>query len=157
MNAPPHGQSDGQPARRRIIRELLYGRIVDHAAKTRGRIGITILVFALGYSVIAARLVMFATSPEGHGGRRAAVFEAVGTARPDILDRNGEILATDVRTPSLFGEPNRIIDVDEASELLTAVMPDIDATELRERLEFFRKENKLIFWLHALGELDGTC
>ncbi|HEY4855820.1 MAG TPA: penicillin-binding protein 2 [Xanthobacteraceae bacterium] len=134
MNAPPHGQSDGQPARRRIIRELLYGRIVDHAAKTRGRIGITILVFALGYSVIAARLVMFATSPEGHGGRRAAVFEAVGTARPDILDRNGEILATDVRTPSLFGEPNRIIDVDEASELLTAVMPDIDATELRERL-----------------------
>jgi cell division protein FtsI (penicillin-binding protein 3) len=134
MNAPPHGQSDGQPARRRIIRELLYGRIVDHAAKTRGRIGITILVFALGYSVIAARLVMFATSPEGHGGRHAAVFEAVGTARPDILDRNGEILATDVRTPSLFGEPNRIIDVDEASELLTAVMPDIDATELRERL-----------------------
>ncbi len=134
MNAPPHGQSDGQPARRRIIRELLYGRIVDHAAKTRGRIGLTILVFALGYSVIAARLVMFATSPEGHGGRRAAVFEAVGTARPDILDRNGEILATDVRTPSLFGEPNRIIDVDEASELLTAVMPDIDATELRERL-----------------------
>jgi cell division protein FtsI (penicillin-binding protein 3) len=134
MNAPPHGQSDGQPARRRIIRELLYGRIVDHAAKTRARIGITILVFALGYSVIAARLVMFATSPEGHGGRRATVFEAVGTARPDILDRNGEILATDVRTPSLFGEPNRIIDVDEASELLTAVMPDIDATELRERL-----------------------
>jgi cell division protein FtsI (penicillin-binding protein 3) len=134
MNAPPHGQSDGQPARRRIIRELLYGRIVDHAAKTRGRIGLTILVFALGYSVIAARLVMFATSPEGHGARRAAVFEAVGTARPDIVDRNGEILATDVRTPSLFGEPNRIIDVDEASELLTAVMPDIDATELRERL-----------------------
>ena len=38
-----------------------------------------------------------------------------------MLDRNGEILATDVRTPSLFGEPHRIIDVDEAVELLTAV------------------------------------
>ena len=49
--------------------------------------------------------------------------DAVATARPDILDRNGEILATDVRTPSLFGEPHRIIDVDEAAELLTAVMP----------------------------------
>jgi cell division protein FtsI (penicillin-binding protein 3) len=139
MNPPPPRSSDGQPARRRIIRELLYGRIVDHAAKTRGRIGLTILVFALGYSIIAARLVLFATSPEGHGGRRAAVFEAVGTARPDILDRNGEILATDVRTPSLFGEPNRIIDVDEASELLTAVMPDIDAAELRERLSSRRR------------------
>src|SRR5215475_15500608 len=51
-----------------------------------------------------------------------------------MLDRNGEILATDVRTPSLFAEPQRIIDVDEASELLTAVMPDIDAAELRTRL-----------------------
>src|ERR1700738_4657635 len=105
MNAPPHGQSDGQPARRRIIRELLYGRIVDHAAKTRGRIGITILVFALGYSVIAARLVMFATSPEGHGGRRAAVFEAVGTPRPDLLDPNGRILPARVGAPSLFRGP----------------------------------------------------
>src|ERR1700738_5393235 len=89
MNAPPHGQSDGQPARRRIIRELRYGRIVAHAAKTRGRIGITILVFALGYSVIAARLVMFATSPEGHGGRRAAAVEAVGAARPALFARHG--------------------------------------------------------------------
>ena len=55
--------------------------------------------------------------------------DAVATARPDILDRNGEILATDVRTPSLFAEPRRIIDVDEAVELLTAVLPDLDATE----------------------------
>ena len=60
--------------------------------------------------------------------------DAVATARPDILDRNGEILATDVRTPSLFGEPRKIIDIDEAAELLTAVLPDLDASELRERL-----------------------
>jgi cell division protein FtsI (penicillin-binding protein 3) len=60
--------------------------------------------------------------------------DAVATARPDILDRNGEILATDVRVPSLFGEPRRIIDVDEAVELLTATMPDLNSAELRERL-----------------------
>ncbi len=60
--------------------------------------------------------------------------DAVATSRPDIVDRNGEMLATDVRTPSLFGEPHRIIDVDEAVELLTAVVPDLDARELRERL-----------------------
>ena len=60
--------------------------------------------------------------------------DAVATARPDILDRNGLILATDVRAPSLFAEPRKIIDVDEAIELLTAVLPDLDATELRDRL-----------------------
>jgi cell division protein FtsI (penicillin-binding protein 3) len=128
-----------EPWRRRIVRELLYGRNVDRAAKTRARIGLTVLVFTLGYFVIAARLVMFATVPEAHGERRAILQDAVGTARPDIIDRNGEILATDVRTPSLFGEPHRIIDVDEASELLTAAMPDIDAAELRERLASKRR------------------
>jgi cell division protein FtsI (penicillin-binding protein 3) len=128
-----------EPRRRRLLRELLYGRSVDRAVKTRARIGLTILVFALGYSVIAARLVMFAIAGDGHVGRRAALADAVGTARPDILDRNGEILATDMRTPSLFGEPQRIIDVDEASELLTAVVTDIDAAELRERLASRRR------------------
>ena len=39
-----------------------------------------------------------------------------------------------MKTPSLFAEPRKIIDVDEAVELLTAVLPDLDATEVRERL-----------------------
>ena len=54
--------------------------------------------------------------------------------RPDLLDRNGAILATDIKTMSVFAEPNRIIDKDEAVELITAVLPDVDAKELRERL-----------------------
>lgn len=125
--------------RPRLVASLLYGRNVDRAAKTRARILLAVLVFALGYAVIATRLVMFATAPEGHGSRRVIAQDAVATARPDILDRNGEILATDVRTPSLFAEPHRIIDVDEASELLTAVMPEIDAAELRGRLASKRR------------------
>src|SRR5258708_5687703 len=128
-----------EPWRRRLVASLLYGRGVDRAAKTRARIALTVLIFALGYAVIAMKLVMFATAPEGHASRRAIAQDAVATERPDILDRNGEILATDVRAPSLFAEPHRIIDVDEASELLTAVMPDIDAAELRARLASKRR------------------
>jgi cell division protein FtsI (penicillin-binding protein 3) len=128
-----------EPRRRRFVDTLLYGRDVDRTVKTRARIGLAMLVFAIGYAVIAARLVMFAAVPDGHGSRRIGGHDAVATARPDILDRNGEILATDVRTPSLFGEPHRIIDVDEASELLTAVMTDIDAAELRKRLASRRR------------------
>ena len=37
-------------------------------------------------------------------------------SRPDILDRNGEILATDIRTVSLYAEPHKIVDADEAVE-----------------------------------------
>ncbi len=111
-----------EPWRRRLLRTLLYGSNVDRAAKARARIGLAMLMFTIGFSVIAGRLVMFAAS-ENHNLRKVAGQDAVATARPDILDRNGQILATDVRTPSLFGEPHRIIDVDEASELLTAVDP----------------------------------
>ena len=73
-------------------------------------------------------------SSDGHGGRHSVTQDAVATARPNILDRNGQVLATDVKTPSLFAEPRKIIDVDEAEELLTAVMPDLDTKELRDRL-----------------------
>src|SRR6266704_4705406 len=123
-----------EPWRRRLWRTLLYGSNVDRTAKARARVGLAILAFAVIYGVIAARLVIFAVAPDSHGARRGGSQDAVATARPDILDRNGVILATDVKAPSLFAEPRRLIDVDEATELLTAVLPDLDATEVRERL-----------------------
>ncbi|HEX4555389.1 MAG TPA: penicillin-binding protein 2 [Xanthobacteraceae bacterium] len=122
------------PWHRRVVQALLYGRDVDRDRKAKARLGLAILGFAIIYGIIASKLVIFAIAPDSHAARRGGSGDAVATARPDILDRNGEILATDVKTPSLFGEPRRIIDVDEAIELLTAVMPDLDTTELRERL-----------------------
>lgn len=123
-----------EPWRQRMIRTLLYGRNVDRSAKARARVGLAMIAFGAVYVVIAARLVMFAVGGDSHGARRTASQDAIATARPDILDRNGAILATDVKTPSLFGEPRRLIDKDEAIELLTATMPDIDAGEVRDRL-----------------------
>jgi cell division protein FtsI (penicillin-binding protein 3) len=102
--------------------------------KTRARLGLAIVAFAGIYGVIALRLVMFATVSDGHGARRSVGQDAVATARPDILDRNGQVLATDVKAPSLFAEPRKLIDVDEAEELLSAVLPDLDNNEVRERL-----------------------
>ena len=118
----------------RWLRSFLYGRDVDRNVKAKARIGLAIVAFTAIYGVIALRLVMFAAVSDGHGVRRSVGQDAVATARPDILDRNGQILATDVKTPSLFAEPRKLIDVDEAEELLTAVLPDLDANEVRERL-----------------------
>ena len=146
MNAPVASMPDSVPApappkqswHRGLARALLYGN-VDRAAKAKARVGLAIVVFGIGYAVIAGRLVMFAAVPNSHMVARASAADAVGTARPDILDRNGEILATDVRSASLFAEPHRIIDVDDAVELLTAVLPDLDATEVRKRLSSKRR------------------
>lgn len=109
------------------------GRPEPHAV-ARARILLCMLVFGCVYLAIGGRLAMFASAPEGTLARRGVSSDAVASARPDIVDRNGLVLATDVRSSSLFGEPRRIIDVDEAVEALTAVLPDINAEELRQRL-----------------------
>jgi cell division protein FtsI (penicillin-binding protein 3) len=127
-----------EPWRRRLMRNVLYGKSVDRAVKARARIGLAIIVFGICYAVIAGRLVMYAAT-DNTTVRRSYSADAVATARPDILDRNGEILATDVRMPSLFAEPHRIIDKDEAVELLATVIPDLDVAEVRERLSSRRR------------------
>jgi cell division protein FtsI (penicillin-binding protein 3) len=123
-----------EPWRQRLIRSLLYGRNVDRAAKARARVGFAILAFAAIYAIIGGRLVMYAVGADSHGSRHTASQDAIATARPDIIDRNGEILATDVKAPSLFAEPRRIIDKDEAVELLTGTLPDLDVGEVRDRV-----------------------
>lgn len=120
--------------RRRVIRSLIYGKDVDRDAKARVRVGLAMLAFTAVYGIIAFKLSMIAMFGDSHGTRRTGGSDAIATARPDIVDRNGAILATDVKTPSLFGEPRRLIDQDEAVELLTATLPDLETQEVRERL-----------------------
>ncbi len=115
------GETPAVPGRgraRRIMQSLLYGRGVDRARKAQARLGLALFGFVLVYAIIACRLVLYAATADAHMVRRGGSTDAVATARPDILDRNGEILATDLKTPSLFAEPRRIIDPDEATELL---------------------------------------
>ena len=88
----------------------------------------------LAYVGIAVKLVVLGLSHEPPQTLKVAADQAVSGARPDLLDRNGEILATDIKTMSVFADPREIIDKDEAVELITAVLPDVDAKELRERL-----------------------
>ncbi|MEZ2221680.1 peptidoglycan D,D-transpeptidase FtsI family protein [Rhizobium sp. RCC_161_2] len=89
-------------------------------------------VLTMAYLAICGKLVYFDSQP------------AVDTAnipsgpviawRPDIVDRNGELLATDIRTVSMFAEPFHIVDVDEAVEKLSTLFPDLDKKTLYQKL-----------------------
>ena len=118
----------------RTLRSLLYGVNVNREVKAKARLGLAILAFVGIYGVIALRLVTFAIESHEHGNRHSVAQDAVATARPNILDRNGAILATDIKAPSLYAEPRKLIDIDDAEEQLTATLPDLDGKELRERL-----------------------
>ena len=101
--------------------------------KSRPRLVIVMLGFLGIFGAISYKLVLYANQPEDVAQHRFPVTE-IAKARPDIIDRNGVVLATDVKTVSLFAEPKRIIDKDEAVELITAVLPDVNARDLREKL-----------------------
>lgn len=102
--------------------------------KSEPRVGLVILGFSALFLAIIGRLVYLGVAPNEQVGLRRATSNAISAARPDIVDRNGDVMATDIRTVSVFAEPRRILDKDEATELLTAVLPDLDAKELRDKL-----------------------
>lgn len=99
----------------------------------RGRFRLVLSIFCMVYLVIAGRLVYLAAFG-GPGASGNGAPGAIAAARPDLTDRNGEILATDIKSASLFGEPRRIIDPDEAAELIAGVLPGMDVEKLREKL-----------------------
>jgi len=100
----------------------------------RNRIVIAVAGFAIAYLVIIGRLVAFGVMEPRHDDAFYDPNAAVATSRPDLVDRNGEILATDIKMASLYAEPRNIVDPDEATELITSVLPDLDAPALRKKL-----------------------
>lgn len=110
--------------------------VVSGARKARGgnvrpRVAMTIAVFLALYGAIGGRLVYLGMQDveETHVPRAR-----ITAARPDIIDRNGEVLATDIKTASLYAEPRRIVDIDAAIEKLSSVLPDIDYDDTYRKL-----------------------
>jgi cell division protein FtsI (penicillin-binding protein 3) len=116
---------------------LLAGPQDERLGKARTRLGLVMAGFSGLYLLIAGTMIVYAWRSPGQDSTSIRGQEAVSATRPDIVDRNGAVLATDVRSISLFAEPRKLaasFDVDEATEMLTAVLPDLDQREVRERL-----------------------
>ena len=111
----------------------LPGAAYSRQKQSRRRLLILIGGFALFYVVIALRLFQYGlaspltTASIGPRDHYAA-------SRPDIVDRNGELLATDLNMVSLYAEPRRIVDADEVVEKLATVLPAIDWSDIHKKL-----------------------
>jgi cell division protein FtsI (penicillin-binding protein 3) len=111
---------------------------LDGARKQRGnltqaRIRWMMLALVIGFGLVGGRLVqlgMVETDQRIEGQTR----DSIQASRPPILDRNGLEMAVDIRVPSLFAEPRRIVDVEEAVRKLRTVLPNLEEGWLRNRL-----------------------
>nr|CAD6436444.1 penicillin-binding protein 2 [Rhizobium sp. Q54] len=103
---------------------IILGRAKRRVRMGKHRLGLIMLSFTIVYLGLGARLVQYGlATPEITNSINAIPPPA---ARPDIIDRNGELLATDLNMMSLYAEPIRIVDADEVVEKLATVIPDLD-------------------------------
>jgi cell division protein FtsI (penicillin-binding protein 3) len=109
-----------------------FGGLVRLAGQNRIRlVAIGFSIAFLAISLQLANLTIF----KGMGVEDDVLAEhQPRMPRPDIVDRNGVVIATDIAVASLYADPRKIIDVEEAVESLTATVPDLDAKALREKL-----------------------
>jgi cell division protein FtsI (penicillin-binding protein 3) len=99
------------------------------------RIFLSLAVFAIGFSLVGARLVELAIVGGNRGAHVAALDADEPVHRPDIVDRNGEVMATDIVTASLYADGRAIIDpVDTARQLATA-LPGLNVEDVAAKLE----------------------
>ncbi len=98
--------------------------------RIRIRIGAFIFMFVL--LLVVVRLAEVSLFGDKRGGN--LLPQEITTTRADITDRNGEVLATTLKTYSLYAEPRRVWNVEETAQKLVAVRPELDINVLRQRL-----------------------
>ena len=104
-----------------------------YLARGRYRFRLACLAFALAFLLIGGRLVTLGFT--GMGQAAGGLYDISSTVhRPDILDRHGRLLATDIKGATLYADPAKVIDIDELAEQVTSVLSDVDAKTLRAKL-----------------------
>jgi cell division protein FtsI (penicillin-binding protein 3) len=102
-------------------------------------IGVTVFI---GFVSVIIRLgdVMLIKQRDRSARAEADVFQV---NRSDIVDRNHEILATNISTASAYANAKQIINIDEAVQKLSTVLTDLSPDEIRKRLS----SGKNFVWL----------
>ena len=118
-----------------IIRE---GPAKDALEGCRIRLLVTGTLFAAVFAIIALRaaeIVVFegTGASEPHIGRQHDTL-APTLSHASIVDRNGNVLATTLGTPSLYANPQQILDAADATRKLVKVFPKLSSTELYAKL-----------------------
>jgi cell division protein FtsI (penicillin-binding protein 3) len=104
-------------------------------ARTRLLVGGSLMVAA--FVVVGVRLVDLAVFNGTEDLRRAAsreIARPATMARADIVDRNGVLLATNLKTASLFADPRKIADPANAAHRLVEILPDLSEEVIAARL-----------------------
>lgn len=100
----------------------------------RNRLLVAGSVIAFAFVAIAVRLVDVAVLKGAEPRIARSTPSHAATARADIVDRNGVLLATSLPVVSLSANPRMVFDANEAAAKLAALFPDLDRDQLAAKL-----------------------
>jgi cell division protein FtsI (penicillin-binding protein 3) len=103
----------------------------------RTRLLVTGGLFALVFAVVALRVVEIVAVGGGTAESQVGRFRIVTAPVPshaNIVDRNGNVLAATLDSPSLYANPKQIVDAGDATRKLVKVFPNLGAAEVYAKL-----------------------
>ncbi|MFK7868929.1 MAG: peptidoglycan D,D-transpeptidase FtsI family protein [Roseobacter sp.] len=106
--------------------------------RAEGRLLVLGLFFLLAFGVVAGRMAVLATS-EPMEPRAQAPGAHIHAGRADIVDRHGNLLATNFETHALYAQPPHMVDPEHAASELAKIFPDLEAPDLLEDFTGKRK------------------
>ncbi len=112
------------------------------AARIRSLVAVALM--GLAFMTIAAQLVRLAM--QGQTEQRISISAPLATAfaRPDIIDRQGRLMASDIVMHSLVADPHVVLDQKEIADKLATVLPDLSKTRV---LNAIADKTKRFAWI----------
>ncbi|MCK0068667.1 peptidoglycan D,D-transpeptidase FtsI family protein [Kordiimonas laminariae] len=108
----------------------------------RNRLMIGVVLFCFAFLIMIGRTIELGVSapkPRVTATRQVVTVPEVQIARADIVDRNGEILATNLETASLYAVPKDIKDPQEAARQLVSILPELSYADVEAKLSSGKK------------------
>lgn len=106
--------------------------------RAEGRLLVLGVAFLCAFAMVSLRMGALAASDPVEP-RSAASGAQIVSARADITDRNGRILATNLTTHALYAQPPQMIDPAKAARELAKIFPDLEEDKLLKSFTGKRK------------------
>lgn len=101
----------------------------------RNRLMVGVLIFSSAFIFLAVRALNLGLVENIQTATETTRSMApILSSRADIVDRNGVVLATNLETSSLYANPRKIQNAEEAAQLLIGVLPELSKADVVSKL-----------------------
>ncbi|CTQ48853.1 peptidoglycan D,D-transpeptidase FtsI family protein [Jannaschia donghaensis] len=111
--------------------------------RSERRLKFTAGCFLVGFAVIGMKMGAISASEAREPRTGGLAGAGIVSARADVTDRHGRVLATNVNAVALYAQPHLMVDPEQAAEGLAAIFPDMSVETWTRR---FTSGSKF-YWL----------